>query len=132
MDDFTTSYKLNQQDRTARANRAAAYILAGDLDAAMEDCLSEFSRVTTEVASLPYLHKHLGHAYKMMGQYEKAVSALRETIAVMPDYRQAYDLLGICLMELGRLEEARDVTMAGSKHAVIHGNNQTIFAYYLR
>ena len=128
------AYELNQQDRTARANRAAAYILAGDYQAALDDCMGELTRVarTSDGASLPYLHKHMGHAYKMLGQPEKAISALRETIAAMPDYRQAYDLLASCLVDLGQLQEARDVAEAATAYEEIHGNNQTIFAYYLR
>ncbi len=45
--DFTTAFHLNQGDKTARSNRAAAFNLIGDHAAAVQDCLAELARTRT-------------------------------------------------------------------------------------
>jgi adenylate cyclase len=49
----------------------------------------------------------LGHAYRLMGQYEEAIAALKRASIRNPNYLSAHLFLATCYAELGRLEEAR-------------------------
>ncbi len=59
---------------------------------AVQDCLNELGRWAREpgsdTVSLPYVHKHLGHAYWRKGDAAKAIQVLRVAIEHKRDYRQ--------------------------------------------
>lgn len=68
--------------------------------------MTELARVMdqgTELVSLPYVHKHLGHCHLKKGEYEDAIKALRIAIQHKKDYRQAYDLLSDSLRAIGEV-----------------------------
>ena len=55
----------------------------------------------------------LGKAYMDDGNFEEAVKALRQCIAVKPTYSAAYFALAQSLHKLNRLDECRQVCTAG-------------------
>ena len=132
MTDFTTAFHLNQGDKTARSNRAAAFNLVGDHAAAVQDCLAELARgPVPDLVGTPYLNAHLGFAYMKLGDLDKAIAALRIAVETKRDYRRAYDLLAQCLREKGSLEEADEVATRGAAHEPKSGGNESIFMYFL-
>ena len=49
---------------------------------------------------------NLGNAYKASGEYEKAVTAFRQAIALRPDYAEAYNNMGAAYQKMGQPEDA--------------------------
>ncbi len=130
--DFTTAFHLNQGDKTARSNRAAALNLIGDYAAAIQDCVAELSRgQVPELVGTPYLNCHLGYAHMKTGDLDAAIAALRVAIEAKPDYRRAYDLLAQCLLEKGEAGEAREIALLGEPCPLKCGGNESIFMYFL-
>jgi tetratricopeptide (TPR) repeat protein len=130
--DFTTAFHLNQGDKTARSNRAAAFNLIGDHAAAVQDCLAELVRGPVPyLVGAPYLNAHLGYAYMRLGDLDKAIAAFRVAIEVKRDYRRAYDLLAQCLRDKGSTAEAQEVMTQGAAFELKSGGNESIFMYFL-
>jgi adenylate cyclase len=50
---------------------------------------------------------HLGFAYRVVGQYEKAIATAKQILAYQPNFPPAYFLLAFSYAQLDRLEEAR-------------------------
>jgi tetratricopeptide (TPR) repeat protein len=50
---------------------------------------------------------YLGWTYLELGQYEEAITALKESLTLNPDFLYAYTTLALVYMELGQEEEAR-------------------------
>ena len=50
---------------------------------------------------------YLGHAYELLGQYEKAIAALKRSLTHNPDFSPSHGTLAVIYNKLGRMEEAR-------------------------
>ena len=50
---------------------------------------------------------YLGWTYFLLGQYEEAITASKESLTLTPDYLYAFMILALAYMELGQEEEAR-------------------------
>jgi len=59
--------------------------------------------------SIPEAWNGLGHALKKQARYDAALVAYDEALRLRPDYPQALEYLGETYVELGRLDEARNV-----------------------
>src|SRR4030095_4328333 len=51
-------------------------------------------------------HTFLGWALSFQGKHEEAIAACKRAIAVDPTFGNPYNDIGVCLIELGRPEEA--------------------------
>jgi predicted Zn-dependent protease len=56
------------------------------------------------------------------GEFEEAVTALKEYLAMHDDEGSAYRLLAQSYVKLGRPAEAREAYLAGSESALKHGH----------
>lgn len=54
-------------------------------------------------------HSHLGEAYRLLGDAERAAAACRSALAIDPANVHAMNNLGVALLDQGRPEEAREV-----------------------
>ena len=63
----------------------------------------------------------LATEYGKLSDWSKATNALRNVIRCNPDYTAAYQMLGTALQNLGDIEEARRVWMAGIEAATRTG-----------
>jgi tetratricopeptide (TPR) repeat protein len=57
----------------------------------------------------PDAHNNLGVRYNAMGQYEKAIEALREALRLNPNFGLSYRGLVFAFMRLNRFEEAKAI-----------------------
>jgi len=64
----------------------------------------------------------LGKAYMDDGNFEEAVTALRQCITVKPAYSAAYYALAQSLHKLGRYAECRDIAAAGIEISAKNGD----------
>lgn len=64
----------------------------------------------------------LGKAYMEDGQYQDAVNALRQCIAVKPTYSAAYYALAQSLQKLDRTDECRAVCATGIEVSAKNGD----------
>ena len=58
---------------------------------------------------IPEAWNGLGHALKMQRRYDGALLAYDQALKLRPNYPQALEYLGETYVELGRLDDARDV-----------------------
>jgi Flp pilus assembly protein TadD len=56
---------------------------------------------------------HLGNAHRENGDCQRAAAAYRNAVRLRPELLAPYPDLAACLIELGRLEEARQALTAG-------------------
>jgi tetratricopeptide (TPR) repeat protein len=59
--------------------------------------------------TIPEAWNGLGHALKMQRQYDAALLAYDHALKLRPDYPKALEYLGETYVELGRLDDARNV-----------------------
>jgi len=55
----------------------------------------------------PFYLWSLGHAYRLLGRSEEAITAMRNLVIQNPDHLMAHMLLAATYSEVGREEEAR-------------------------
>jgi tetratricopeptide (TPR) repeat protein len=70
--------------------------------------MEEAMRLTPEPPA--YYFYHLGLAYYVMKQYDKALANLQKAINISPTYQPALEYLVAVYSEMGREEEAREVS----------------------
>ena len=75
--------------------------MEGDYDRAVELYHSSLELYPTAEA-----HTFLGWALSFQGKHEEAIAACKRAIAVDPTFGNPYNDIGVCLIELGRPEEA--------------------------
>jgi tetratricopeptide (TPR) repeat protein len=68
-------------------------------------------------------HFRLGSLLMEDGQFEDAVRSFRRTLELSPQFSKVYQLLGSCLIRLGRREEAAQVLREGFAVADERGDN---------
>lgn len=101
-----TALALNPNFAPALSLRGTLRMYTGNPGAAIRD-LERAMRLDPHF-SQTYLH-HLGVAHIIVGEYETAVSILRERIVLVPETDMSRACLASALGNLGRLDEARQV-----------------------
>lgn len=96
-DNEIAKYNLEILDKKIRENRAV------ELERLIEKYLAQLR----EDPKNPALLSNLGMAYIMTKQPDKAVKYLREAVATAPGLARPHNNLGVALLELGKMEEAR-------------------------
>ena len=56
---------------------------------------------------------NLGVAYVKSGRYSEAISCLRKSIEISPEWGQAYEILAISYLELKRFQDAMEISLRG-------------------
>jgi Flp pilus assembly protein TadD len=93
----TAKYNLEIVDKNIRQQRAAT----------LDRLMDKFQAQLRDDPENPILLSNLGMIYIMKKEYEKALTLLQKAIALDPRIPQAHNNLGIVLLELGRVAEAR-------------------------
>jgi TolB-like protein/Flp pilus assembly protein TadD len=101
-----TALALNPNFAPALSLRGTLRMYSGNPDAAIRD-LQRAMRLDPHF-SQTYLH-HLGVAHIILGEYEMAVSLLKERIALVPETDMSRACLASAFGNLGRVDEARQV-----------------------
>jgi len=86
-------------------NEGLALSNAGDWSGAE----NKFRAAIRADRQIPEAWNGLGHALKRQQRYDAALVAYDEALKLRPDYPQALEYLGETYVELGRLDDARDV-----------------------
>jgi len=86
-------------------NEGLALSNAGDWSGAE----SKFRLAIRADRKIPEAWNGLGHALKRQQRYDAALVAYDEALKLRPDYPQALEYLGETYVELGRLDDARNV-----------------------
>jgi len=55
----------------------------------------------------PHYPFHMGHAYFLMAEHDKAIEWITDTLARTPDFLPGHSMLAVIYSELGRMDEAR-------------------------
>lgn len=110
----------SRRQKLSAARAAKLWCVLGDLALNSEEALRnpevgrqaaiEMYEKAWEVSghSSSRAQRSLGAVYTGMQDYEAAIPAFRNALAINPLYAQAWFTLGVCLMRLGRWTEARD------------------------
>lgn len=102
LDEAIRRYEQDPQDLEA-LTRLAILLKAHDLPAPAAECFERAARLRPEEPRWQYLHARMRQD---IGQIDRAVAAYRAVLQQAPDYAPARYYLGLCLLELDRLDEA--------------------------
>lgn len=75
--------------------------MKGDLERAVE-----LYGESVDLCPTAEAYTFMGWAMGCLGRHDKAIELCRRAIRVDPDFGNPYNHIGVCLMELGRAEEA--------------------------
>jgi tetratricopeptide (TPR) repeat protein len=89
----------------------------------LQEQIARFQKMTAELPDDDLGHFRLGQFYMEDGQFEQAAKSFRRTLELNPQFSKVYQLLGVSLIKLGRLEEAVTVLREGFKVADDRGDN---------
>jgi serine/threonine protein kinase/tetratricopeptide (TPR) repeat protein len=114
-----TSKAFERRERTSELEKfylTSHYYLnvTGEIDQEMQ--AYEQWRQTYPRDSVPRINLSVG--YQRLGQYEKGLSEIRETVQLDPNSAFVYDNLMFCYLALDRLDEARSVFDQALSHKI--------------
>jgi tetratricopeptide (TPR) repeat protein len=100
IEDFSKALELNPKDVNAISDRATAYFKAKEVDLAKKDYekLMEFDQKQANFG--------LGNIATYYHKWQEAIDYYDRTVAVSPNFAEAYIMKGQVLLELGRKAEA--------------------------
>src|SRR5262245_17762865 len=77
------------------------------------DQIAHWRKMATDDPDNDLAHYRLGQELLKAGQYEEAVRSFRRTLELSPEFSRVFQLLGDCLIKLGRRDEAATVLGQG-------------------
>ncbi len=85
--------------------------------------IAQFRKMAADDPDNELGHFRLGQLLMEDGQYEEAVKSFRRTLELSPYFSKVYQLLGACLIKLGRTDEAIQTLSMGFTVADERGDN---------
>ncbi len=85
--------------------------------------IAQFRKMATDDPENELAHFRLGQLLMNEQQFAEAADSLRCTLVLSPQFSKAFQLLGACLMQLGRHDEAVRVLRDGYAVASARGDN---------
>src|SRR5881392_2086478 len=85
--------------------------------------IAQFRKMANDDPENELGHFRLGQLLMENGQHEEAVQSFRRTLELSPQFSKVYQLLGVCLIKLGRRDEAARVLREGFAVADERGDN---------
>ncbi|RMD99812.1 MAG: tetratricopeptide repeat protein [Calditrichaeota bacterium] len=85
-----------------RAHRFLGYLYRGRNDLA---AITEYQKAIELDRKYAPAYNNLGYAYRRLGQYDKAVQAFKQYIALLPDEPNPYDSIADLYTKMGKYEE---------------------------
>lgn len=79
--------------------------------------IAQFRKMATEDPDNELGHFRLGQLLMENAQYDDAVASFERTLELSPQFSKVFQLLGECLIKLGRKDRAVEVLTAGWKNA---------------
>lgn len=89
----------------------------------LQERITQFRKMANDDSENELGHFRLGQLLMEDGQFEEAVKALRRTLELSPQFSKVFQLLGSCLIKLGRRDEAVKVLRDGFTVADERGDN---------
>ena len=89
----------------------------------LADRIAQFRKMAQDDPDNELGHFRLGHLLAEAGQTEEAVQAFRRTLELSPQFSKVYQLLGACLIQLQRREDAVQILREGFAVADERGDN---------
>src|SRR5262249_3618040 len=89
---------------------------------ALQERIAQFRKMANDDPDNDLGHFRLGQLLMEEGQFEEAVKSFRRTLELSP-FSKVYQLLGACLVKLGRRDEAIQVLRDGFGLADERGDN---------
>lgn len=85
--------------------------------------IAQFRKMASDDPDNELGHFRLGQLLMEAGQFEDAITSFRRTLVLSPQFAKVFQLLGQCLTQLQRREEAVEVLTTGYAIADEHGHN---------
>jgi Fe-S cluster biosynthesis and repair protein YggX len=89
----------------------------------LADRIAQFRKMANDDPDNELGHFRLGQLLMEDGQYDEAVQSFRRTLELSPEFSKVFQLLGACLLKLGRRDEAVRVLQEGHRVADARGDN---------
>src|SRR6185295_14975742 len=89
----------------------------------LQERITQFRKMANDDPENELGHFRLGQLLMEDGQYEEAVKALRRTLELSPQFSKVFQLLGSCLIKLGKRDDAVKVLRDGFAVADERGDN---------
>ncbi len=89
----------------------------------LQERISQFRKMANDDPDNELGHFRLGQLLMEDGQFEEAVQSFRRTLALSPQFSKVFQLLGSCLIKLGRRDDAVKVLREGYTVAELRGDN---------
>src|SRR6185295_8389429 len=89
----------------------------------LQERITQFRKMASDDPENELGHFRLGQLLMEDGQCEEAVQSFRRTLELSPHFSKVYQLLGACLIKLGRRDEALTVLREGFSVADERGDN---------
>jgi len=89
----------------------------------LQDRIAQFRKMANDDPDNELGHYRLGQLLMEAGQHEEALSSLRRTVELSPQFSKVFQLLGSCLLKLERRDEAVHVLKHGYAVADERGDN---------
>jgi len=107
-DKALAEYKLAVKYNPSSANLYSlgqGYLGAGQTDQAIQ----QFQLVRRQQPKQPYGDFGLGQAYAKQGNYQEAIAAFKDAVAIKSNYLEAYSEMGYAYVDSGNASQANDV-----------------------
>lgn len=88
----------------------------------LHERIAQFRKMASDDPENELGHFRLGQLLEEAGQYEEAVQSFRRTLELSPQFSKVFQLLGRCLIQLQRPQEAIEVLRQGWQVAEERGD----------
>src|SRR6516225_8286835 len=89
----------------------------------LDERIAQFRKMAHDDPENELGHFRLGQLLMEAGQFEEALASFRRTLELSPQFSKVFQLLGSCLISLGRRDEAIKVLKDGYQVADERGDN---------
>lgn len=89
----------------------------------IDERIAQFRKMAADDPDNELGHFRLGQLLMEAGRYEEATASLRRTLELSPQFSKVFQLLGDCLLRLGRKDEAVQTLRTGFAVADGRGDN---------
>jgi Fe-S cluster biosynthesis and repair protein YggX len=89
----------------------------------LSERIAQFRKMATDDAENELGHFRLGQLLMEDKQFDEAAKSLQRTVELSPQFSKAYQLLGNCLVQQGRKDEAVKTLTKGYEVAAERGDN---------
>ena len=89
----------------------------------LQERIAQFRKMANDDPDNELGHFRLGQLLMEAGELEEAVRSFRRTLDLSPQFSKVYQLLGGCLIQLDRRDEAANVLREGFAVAEERGDN---------